>query len=317
MWYCKVRQKSTGMASGTRRPCGHRRNESLSFRRQLAGQYGFRLRVARAAAVHRGGIASRTPTVTTLRPGITTAVGTRPSSARASSSAGACTWSVHLGAGIVYGGGTVLGGSALAYATSTTTAIAGASAAAMQVYAGDPNAGFASLRAFGIGLGGGFGGVMPTAGLWDLGELWLAVASKRRSSAVRSSARRCNGAACSAASLATGFSQGWTTAAWQSSFAAGGAGVGYAWTGNGKACSAQPRHGHRRDRRRDCGRRREDVSWGGLKGCGCICIDGSVAIWSDAYGCTIPEGEQVLRRYGVAIPCEVTAPRHHVGNRLF
>ncbi len=129
-----------------------------------------------------------------------------------------------LGAGIL-SGGALLGGTGLAYATSTTTAVAGATAGAMQVHAADPSAGFASY-AFGIGLGGGFGGAMPVAGLWDLtGTLAGGGIEKAFGGDFFGQGMQWGGLVGGIAG--GGLSHGWKMAAWQTSFAAGGAGIGY------------------------------------------------------------------------------------------
>jgi len=84
-------------------------------------------------------------------------------------------WSMFVvgsgGLGIIKGAGVIGalgGGSMLAYGGSTAGTVGGMTAMAMQVYAGNPNAGLHEYG-FAMGLGGLFGGWMPGAGLTSLG----------------------------------------------------------------------------------------------------------------------------------------------------
>ncbi|MCA9241549.1 MAG: hypothetical protein KDA37_15170, partial [Planctomycetales bacterium] len=76
-----------------------------------------------------------------------------------------------IGAGTLAGGGTLAAAgysTTYAYGLAGSGALAGAANGALQTWASNPDAGFHEY-AFGVGLGGGFGGLSPTGGFTGLG----------------------------------------------------------------------------------------------------------------------------------------------------
>jgi len=138
------------------------------------------------------------------------------------------------GAGIIYGAGvltTAAGyGTTTAYATATGGAVAGGTAAAMQTYAANPNAGLHEY-AFGVGLGAGFGGLLPVGGFADLGGSLLGGGIEAAAGGdFYGNGLQFGGLV--GGIVGGGLSNGWRAVAWQGGGAAIGGGVGYAYGGD-------------------------------------------------------------------------------------